>query len=527
MKKATAFSAAAVLLIIVMAAMFATSNPRTVKAQENQPFHVGVTFGGDNSADAKMLIDRVKDYTNLFVIASGQLQDNVTELEKTCDYAVNSGLDIIVYFSSYESKRNATATFIDAAQQRWGSRFLGIYYSDEPGGRMLDFGMGLYNASSGEHLTKQTGYYSVNQNAEGVYTSITYYYNSRNYQSLGTIGKSVWSNSEPDNIFTTFYPNGTIMWYTSSGKGPIFYQPNGTVTDFHGNPVTDAGDISQFELYSELWDSRPIKEYTDAANYYVATQQDTLGSLRNQSSTELFTSDYGLYWWDYKGGYDTVFAELGWNNTAAQEIGLVRGAANLQGKDWGTIITWTYTQPPYLTSGDEIYDQMRLSYESGAQYVIVFNYAENMTDSYGTLQNEHFQALQRFWDDVVQNSSVAHGGIKAEAALVLPANYGWGMRHLNDTIWGLWDADNTSIQIWTQLQSKLEQYGSKLDIVYEDPAYPVTGKYSQVFYWNQSGEPFITPLIIGLSIAVAIIAVATIIVLRNKRGKSSSAVTKT
>jgi len=118
---------------------------------------------------------------------------------------------------------------------------------------------------------------------------------------------------------------------------------------------------------------------------------------------------------------------------------------------------------------------------------------------------------------VVSNSSVVNGGIKAEAALVLPKDYGWGMRHANDTIWGLWDADNTSSQIWTQIQNKLETYGSKLDIVYEDPAYPASGKYSQVFYWNQSGEPFITPLVIGLSIAVAIIAVVTIIILRNKR----------
>ena len=53
MKKATAFSAVVLLLIIVIAAMFATSNVSTVKAQDNQPFHVGVTFGGDNSADGK------------------------------------------------------------------------------------------------------------------------------------------------------------------------------------------------------------------------------------------------------------------------------------------------------------------------------------------------------------------------------------------------------------------------------------------------------------------------------------------
>ncbi len=85
------------------------------------------------------------------------------------------------------------------------------------------------------------------------------------------------------------------------------------------------------------------------------------------------------------------------------------------------------------------------------------------------------------------SATVVHGGVKAEAALVLPADYGWGMRNPTDTIWGLCKADSTSEQIWTQLQSKLQQYGSKLDIVYDDSAYPVTGKYSHIFYWNQTG----------------------------------------
>jgi hypothetical protein len=117
-----------------------------------------------------------------------------------------------------------------------------------------------------------------------------------------------------------------------------------------------------------------------------------------------------------------------------------------------------------------MYAEMRLSYECGANYVIVFNYAEDMSGPYGTLHEEHFQALERFWNEVVQNPKVVHGGIKAEAALVLPKDLGWGMRNANDTIWGLWNASSTCKQVWTQLQSKLAQYGSELDIVYDDPS---------------------------------------------------------
>ena len=51
-----------------------------------------------------------------------------------------------------------------------------------------------------------------------------------------------------------------------------------------------------------------------------------------------FTSDYALYWFDYLSGYDAVFAELGWDHNRTQHIALNRGAADVQNKDWGTII---------------------------------------------------------------------------------------------------------------------------------------------------------------------------------------------
>ena len=86
-----------------------------------------------------------------------------------------------------------------------------------------------------------------------------------------------------------------------------------------------------------------------------------------------------MYWFDYQAGYDTVLAQLGWSNNPTQEIALVRGAANMQNKDWGTMITWKTNDYPSLPSGAEMYDNMRLSYESGAQYVVVFNYTPEYT----------------------------------------------------------------------------------------------------------------------------------------------------
>ena len=70
---------------------------------------------------------------------------------------------------------------------------------------------------------------------------------------------------------------------------------------------------------------------------------------------------------------------------------------------------------------------------------------------------------------------------------MLPQNYGGGLRKADDTVWGLWQTPGNYSQIWSNLQAALSKYGSKLDIVYEDPAYPVAGKYPQVTYWNQTG----------------------------------------
>jgi hypothetical protein len=299
--------------------------------------------------------------------------------------------------------------------------------------------------------------------------------------------------------------NGTII-ITFPGSSPAeipnegkiarsTYYPNGTITTtIHpesGGPAISSSEGSEIPYtYTELWNARPLQTINETANSFT-DQCNTLIKLEKRRSpnftfNNFLTADYALYWFDYKGGYDTVLAELGWNNTVAQEIGLVRGAANLQSKDWGTIITWKYTHAPYLTDGNEMFEQMKTSYEAGAQYVVIFNYAKDMSGPFGTLKEEHFEALERFWNDVVQNPSVTYGCIEAEAALVLPNNYGWGMRRPDDTVWGLWDANSTSQQIWTQLQGKLERYGLKLDIVYDDPAFPATGKYDEVLFWNQT-----------------------------------------
>ena len=60
------------------------------------------------------------------------------------------------------------------------------------------------------------------------------------------------------------------------------------------------------------------------------------------------------------------------------------------------------------------------------------------------------------------------------------------MRNLEDTIWGAWRPENRSLQIWNISRALLAEYNYRLDIAYDDSAFPVTGLYPEIHYWNES-----------------------------------------
>ena len=71
-----------------------------------------------------------------------------------------------------------------------------------------------------------------------------------------------------------------------------------------------------------------------------------------------------------------------------------------------------------------MYKQLTESYVAGAKYVVIFDYPQISGNPYGILSDEHFEALQKFWNNIptLQVKS------KAEAAFVMPRDFGWGMR---------------------------------------------------------------------------------------------------
>jgi len=226
------------------------------------------------------------------------------------------------------------------------------------------------------------------------------------------------------------------------------------------------------------------KNNTDAAENFVSILNIHL-EYWIYSGTKIFTSDYGLYWFDYKAGYNTVLAQFGFNLSRPISVGLCRGAAKAQNKDWGAIVTWTYDRMPYLESGEELYADMTLAYKAGAKYVVVFDYPK--IGRYGILNSGHFEAMKNFWNYVHSNPR-DYGIDRGEVAYVLPQDYGFGFRSANDNIWGFWNADQVSRKMWADANTLVNRYGSRLDIVYDELEFSdyINSRYDQVFFWNET-----------------------------------------
>ena len=198
------------------------------------------------------------------------------------------------------------------------------------------------------------------------------------------------------------------------------------------------------------------------------------------SDFRLFTSDYALYWFDYKAGIDVVLSQFGWNYSRQINIAQNRGAATVMDKDWGAIVAWTYTEPPYLGSGEELFDDLVLAYENGAKYVVVFDSDEDYSQT--TLAAEHLDAMERFWQYTKANPRPANL-LDGRVAFVLPKDWAYGFRGPDDKIWGLWETDELVSGISEDLGVLLDEYGSKLDIIYDD-GLALDNTYKEYIFWN-------------------------------------------
>ncbi len=129
------------LALSIVISAFSLVQPSKNGVSPGSGFFFGVTYGSNSTNGAKLLVDKVKDYTNLFIVDSYPMSTNETNLNEVCDYAVNKGLNIIVYFNFISHVIYPwQPTWVDIAKEKWGDKFLGIYIFDEPGGKQIDLG---------------------------------------------------------------------------------------------------------------------------------------------------------------------------------------------------------------------------------------------------------------------------------------------------------------------------------------------------------------------------------------------------
>ncbi len=384
----------AVLLITLLVVVIVFAFDR-ISTSRSPDFHVGVEFAYSHNLndsqtilnDLKALVDKVENYTNLFIIGLPQVSLNQTLLVQSCDYISNAGLSFIVLYTDTTKYDYNLREWTTNAQQTYEEKFLGAYRIDEPGGKELE------NATS---------------------------------------------------------------------KG-----------------------VSDRFLNTKQFDPT-VKNYTGAANQYVSYLGAHLDLIKERLYPTVFTSDFGLYWFDYKAGYTTVFTEFIANQSKQTAMALCRGAAAAQNKDWGIIVT--YSGQPYIEPGPQLYNDLVLAFRAGAKYIAVFDSpVYPSTNQYGILAEEHFQALADFWR-YAQNNPQTFGTDSAQVAYVLPAGYGFGFRNPGDNIWGIWNADELSPKVFNDVNVLVGKYGSRFDIVYDDPQYmaAVDNRYGKLLFWNET-----------------------------------------
>ena len=119
-----------VVSVSLVVGLFAQSLP--IKNEKGKPVYVGVAFQGETVAEAKLLIDRVKDYTNLFVFGATPVSRDEAATNEVCEYAIANGLNLMVNFGYNDPHASSPDNswrrwpwqldWLGNATEKWGNR---------------------------------------------------------------------------------------------------------------------------------------------------------------------------------------------------------------------------------------------------------------------------------------------------------------------------------------------------------------------------------------------------------------------
>ncbi len=256
MKRLLIITLSTILIIALILVSTELSPYLDASNQNNQArpsdFYVGVSFCGNTTAQAELLINKVKGYTNLFVVQSGPVSVNETSLNEIVNYAVCAGLYVIAYFGYFNPNYPWQIPWLDYAKQQWGSHFLGVYLNDEPGGSVIDANWtGFFQQLS---LSNSSAYYehlpAIDLAMNGSLPLDSYDINEAAYHFMTEAETGLGLNQLESSSINSFTSDYALYWWDyEAGYNTIF-------TEFGSNQsITQAIALTRgrIKTASSIW----------------------------------------------------------------------------------------------------------------------------------------------------------------------------------------------------------------------------------------------------------------------------------
>jgi hypothetical protein len=123
---------------------------------------VGVDAAFGTVEEMLSIIDEVKSYTNLFVVGSTAMTNDLANITHVCQYLNDSGLYFMTFAHPAVYLNFSQVEWFKEARQLWNSNFMGLYAYDEPGGHQIDRDSPYMVITQGENYTDAAEKYIMN-----------------------------------------------------------------------------------------------------------------------------------------------------------------------------------------------------------------------------------------------------------------------------------------------------------------------------------------------------------------------------
>jgi hypothetical protein len=123
---------------------------------------VGVDASFATVAEMKAIIDEVKSYTNLFVVGSTAITNDLANISQVCQYLNDSGLHFMTFAHPAVNLTFSQVQWFKEARQLWNQSFIGLYAYDEPGGHQIDHDEPYMVVTQADNYTNAADWYVKN-----------------------------------------------------------------------------------------------------------------------------------------------------------------------------------------------------------------------------------------------------------------------------------------------------------------------------------------------------------------------------